>query len=172
MLAGKSFDFLLWPRKGSLMKTQTLIFDNRLYYTRKIELHRKGKKSCTVRITQIVISVPIEISVLITVRRIHYSKMGKVPTTLLQWSVSILSLMVASCFILRNKHFLRARITDAMISLLVRTHKFILFIEITDQVNNSRLHMENYVITLTGLDWLINLFNYFPSVIWSILIQS
>ena len=26
------------------MKTQTWILDNRLYYTRKIELHRNGKK--------------------------------------------------------------------------------------------------------------------------------
>ena len=46
---------MLWPRKGSLRKTQTRILDNRLYYTRKIELHRKGKKSRTVRITPIVI---------------------------------------------------------------------------------------------------------------------
>ena len=37
------------------MKTQTWILDNRLYYTRKIELHRKGKKSRTVRITPILI---------------------------------------------------------------------------------------------------------------------
>ena len=49
------FNKLLWPRKGSLMKTQTRILDNRLYYTRKIELHRKGKKSRTVRITPILI---------------------------------------------------------------------------------------------------------------------
>ena len=34
---------------------QTRILDNRLYYTRKIELHRKGKKSRTVRITPILI---------------------------------------------------------------------------------------------------------------------
>ena len=46
---------LLWPRKGSLMKTQTRILDNRLYFTRKIELHRKGKESRTVRITPILI---------------------------------------------------------------------------------------------------------------------
>ena len=46
---------LMWPRKGSLMKTQTRILDNRLYYTRKIELHRKGKKSRTVWITPILI---------------------------------------------------------------------------------------------------------------------
>ena len=73
---------LLWPRKGSLMKRQTRILDNRLYYTRKIELHRKGKKSRTVRITPIVICPSgNEISVLITVRRVHYIKMGKVPTT-------------------------------------------------------------------------------------------
>ena len=45
---------LLRPRKGSLMKTQTRILDNRLYYTRKIELHRKDK-SRTVRITPILI---------------------------------------------------------------------------------------------------------------------
>ena len=43
------------PRKGLLMETQTRILDNRLYYTRKIELHRKGKKSRTVRITPILI---------------------------------------------------------------------------------------------------------------------
>ena len=73
---------LLWPRKGSLMKMQTRILDNRLYYTRKIELHRKGKKSRTVWITPIVIYPSgSEISVLITVRRVHYSKMSKVPTT-------------------------------------------------------------------------------------------
>ena len=46
---------LLWPQKGSLMKTQTCILENRLYYTRKIVLHRKGKKSRTVRITPILI---------------------------------------------------------------------------------------------------------------------
>ena len=44
---------LLWPRKWSLMKTQTRRLDNRLYYTTKIELHRKGNKSRTVRITPI-----------------------------------------------------------------------------------------------------------------------
>ena len=75
------FGKLLWPWKGSLMKKKTEILDNRLYYTRKIELHRKGKKSRTVRITPIVISSGSKISVLITVRRIHYSKMGKFPTT-------------------------------------------------------------------------------------------
>ena len=58
------------------MKTQTRILDNRLCYTRKIELHRKGKKSRTVRITLILISV------LITVRRVHYGEIGKAPTTL------------------------------------------------------------------------------------------
>ena len=46
---------MLWPRKGSRMKTQTRIYDNRLYYARKIELHRKCKKSRTVRITPILI---------------------------------------------------------------------------------------------------------------------
>ena len=39
------------------MKTQTRILDNRLYYTRKIELHRKGKKSRIVRITLILICI-------------------------------------------------------------------------------------------------------------------
>ena len=69
------------PGKGSLMKTQTRIFDNSLYYTRKIELHKKDKKSCTVRITPIVICPSgSEISVLITVRRVHYGEMGKAPT--------------------------------------------------------------------------------------------
>ena len=78
---------LLWPRKGSLMKTQTWILDNRLYYTRKTELHRKGKKSHTVCVTPIVICPSgCEISVLITVRRVHYSKMGKVPTTQLKFT--------------------------------------------------------------------------------------
>ena len=73
----------MWPRKGSLMKTQTQILDNRLYYTRKIELHRKGKKSHTVCITPIVICLcGSEISVLTMVRRVHYGKMGKAPTTL------------------------------------------------------------------------------------------
>ena len=46
---------LLQPWKGSLIKTQTQILDNRSYYTRNIELHRKGKKSRTVRITRILI---------------------------------------------------------------------------------------------------------------------
>ena len=55
------------------MKMQTRILDNRLYYTRKIELHRK---------TPIMICPSgSEISVLIMVRRVHYSKMGKAPTT-------------------------------------------------------------------------------------------
>ena len=49
-----------------------------------MDLHRKGKKSRTVRITTIVICPSgSEISVLITVRRVNYSKMGKVPPTLL-----------------------------------------------------------------------------------------
>ena len=47
--------FLLWPRKGSLIKTQTCILDNRVYYTRKVELYRKGKKFHTVWITPILI---------------------------------------------------------------------------------------------------------------------
>ena len=46
---------MLWPRKGSLMKTQTWVLDNRLYNTRKTELHRHGKKSHTIRITPILI---------------------------------------------------------------------------------------------------------------------
>ena len=76
------FLLLLWPRKGSLMKTQTRILDNRLYYTRKIELHRKGKKSRTVWITPILICLLAAKSLLlITVRRVHYGKMGKFPTT-------------------------------------------------------------------------------------------
>ena len=67
------------------MKMQTRKLANRLYYTRKIELHRKAKKSHTVRITPIVICPSgSEISVLIMVRRVHYSKMGKVPTTVRQ----------------------------------------------------------------------------------------
>ena len=67
------------------MKTQTRILDNRLYYTRKIELHRKGKKSHTVHITLILICLcGSEISLLITVRRVHYGKMGKATTTLIQ----------------------------------------------------------------------------------------
>ena len=52
-----SFEFLvtsmLWLWKGSLMKMQTRILDNRFYDTRMIELHRKGKKSRTVRIKTI-----------------------------------------------------------------------------------------------------------------------
>ena len=74
--------FLLWLRKGSLMKTQTRILDNRLYYIRNLELHRKAKKSRTVQITSILIclSWPRNLSVLITVRRIHYGEMGKAPT--------------------------------------------------------------------------------------------
>ena len=73
----------LWSQKGSLMKTQTRILDNRLYYTRKIELHRKGKKSRTVRITLILICLwQRNLSVLITVRRVHYGLMGKAPKTI------------------------------------------------------------------------------------------
>ena len=37
------------------MKTKTRILDNRLHYTRKIELHRKGKKSRIVQIPPILI---------------------------------------------------------------------------------------------------------------------
>ena len=73
---------MLWPRKGSLMKTQTRIFDNRLYYTRKIELRRKGKKSRTVRITPILICpLAAKSLVLIMVRRVHFGDMGKAPST-------------------------------------------------------------------------------------------
>ena len=71
---------VLWPRKGSLMKTQTRILDNRLYYTRKIELHRKGKKSRTVRITSVLICLLAAKSlVLITVRRVQYGTMKRLP---------------------------------------------------------------------------------------------
>ena len=74
---------MLWPRKGSQMKIQTRILDNRLYYTRKVELHRKGKKSRTVQITPILICLmAVKSLVLITVRRVHYGKMGKAPTTI------------------------------------------------------------------------------------------
>ena len=55
LLRRQSSGGLLWPRKGSLMKTQTRILDNRLYYTREIELHTIGKKSRTIRITSILI---------------------------------------------------------------------------------------------------------------------
>ena len=58
------------------MKTQTRILDNRLYYTRKIELHRKGKKSRTVRIIPILIC-PLAAKSLST----NNGKMGKAPTT-------------------------------------------------------------------------------------------
>ena len=65
------------------MKMQIRILDNRLYNTRKIELHRKGKKFRTVRITPILIcSWQRNHSVLITVRRVHYGKMVKAPTTI------------------------------------------------------------------------------------------
>ena len=73
------------------MKTQTRILDNRLYYSRKIELHRKGKKSRTVRITPILICP----SVLITVRRVHYGEMSKAPTILL-WHINPYRLFVAT----------------------------------------------------------------------------
>ena len=63
------------------MKTQTWILDNRLYYTRKIELLRKSKKSRTVRITLILLC-PLAAKSL--VRRVHYGKMGKAPTTVRQ----------------------------------------------------------------------------------------
>ena len=77
-----TINHLVVARNGSLMKTQTRILDNRLYYTRKIELHRKGKKSRTVRITTILICLLAAKSlVLITVRGDHYGKMGKPPTT-------------------------------------------------------------------------------------------
>ena len=75
-------EYLLWPRKGSLIKTQTRILDNRLYYTRKIELHRKGKKSHTVRITPILICpLAAKPLVLVRARKVHYGDMGKTPTT-------------------------------------------------------------------------------------------
>ncbi len=48
-------DSRLCPWKGSLMKMHVWRLDSRLYYTRKIELRRKGKKSRTVRIIEIVI---------------------------------------------------------------------------------------------------------------------
>ena len=80
----KIFSYCRGPWKRSLMKTQTWILDNRLCYTRKVELRRKGKKSRTVQITPILICpLTVKSLVLITVRRVHYSKMGKAPTTLL-----------------------------------------------------------------------------------------
>ena len=74
--------YVLSLRKGSLMKTQTRLLDDRLYYTRKIELDRKGKKSRTVRKTPI-LNCPLAAKslVLITVRRVHYGEMGNAPTT-------------------------------------------------------------------------------------------
>ena len=76
------FSLVLWPRKGSLMKTQTRILDNRLYYTRNVELHRNGKKSRSVQITPMLICpLATKSQVLITARRVHYGDMGKAPTT-------------------------------------------------------------------------------------------
>ena len=64
------------------MKTQARILDNRLYFAREIELHRKGKKSRTVRIIPILICpLAAKSLILITVRRVHDGKMGKAPTT-------------------------------------------------------------------------------------------
>ena len=92
---------MLWPRKGSLMKTQTWILDNRLHYTRKIELHRKGKKSCTVQITPILICLLVAKSlVLITVRRVHYGKMGKAPTIVERWHKVVERVFTISCWVL------------------------------------------------------------------------
>ena len=74
------------------MKTQTRILDYRLYYTRKLELHRKGKKFRNVRIIPILISpLAAKSLVLITVRRVHYGKMGKVPIELSKY------LLVGKC---------------------------------------------------------------------------
>ena len=71
------------PERVTNENTQTRILDNRLYYTRKIELHWKGNRSRTVRITPILICPSrSEISELITVRRVHYGEMGKAPTTI------------------------------------------------------------------------------------------
>ena len=70
---------MLWPRKGSLMKTQTWILDNRLYQTRKIALHRKGKKSRTVQLTPILICLLWQGN--LSVIAVHYSEMGKAPTS-------------------------------------------------------------------------------------------
>ena len=74
---------LLWPRKRSLMKTQTRILDNRLYYTRKIELHRKGKKSRTVQRTPILICLQAAKSLRTNNgEKSPLREMGKAPTTL------------------------------------------------------------------------------------------
>ena len=67
---------LLWPRKGSRMKTQTQILDNRLCYTRK----RVTEVSYCSYNTDSDLPSGSKIPVLITVRRVHYIKMGKVPT--------------------------------------------------------------------------------------------
>ena len=73
------------------MKMQTRILGNRLYYTGKIEFHRKGKKSHTLRITLILICLwQRNVSVLITVRRVHYGEMGKALTTKMPSSLNIL----------------------------------------------------------------------------------
>ena len=65
------------------MKMETRILDNRLYYTRKIESHRKSKKSRTVSDnTDIDLSFwQRNISVLIKVRRVHYGETGEAPIT-------------------------------------------------------------------------------------------
>ena len=74
------------------MKTQTRILHDRLCYTRKIELHRKGKKSRTGS-DNTDIDLPLwqrNLSVLITVRRVHYGEMGKAPTSV-SWGPAALT---------------------------------------------------------------------------------
>ena len=53
-------------------------------------LRRKGNKSRTVRITPILICpLTVKSRVLVTVRRVHYGKMVKSPTTFSGYDVSI-----------------------------------------------------------------------------------
>ena len=70
---------VLWPQKGSLMKTQTRILDNRLYYT-----YCSGNTDIDLPLWQ------RNFSVLITVRRVYYGKIGRAPTifSALFWSQS------------------------------------------------------------------------------------
>ena len=127
------------------MKIQTRILDNRLYYTRKIELHRKGKKSRTLRITPILIcSLAAKSLVLITVRKVHYGKMGKAPTTKSKVGDSSWGRLEGSRF---NSYF-----TDVRGRALTPFPGLLHFTLDTNLLNVSRTIFWIFVITRPGIE--------------------
>ena len=71
---------MLWPRTGSLMKTQTRILGKQIILCNKDSYIEKVISLVLFRITPVLFGWQRNLSVLKQMRRVHYGDMGKAPT--------------------------------------------------------------------------------------------